>query len=507
MSSIAGGNRERPRSPVLSVRGATKSFAGVTALRDVDLQIDAGEVRGLVGENGAGKSTLIKIIAGALWPDRGRVTISGQELTRASPVLAGKLGVAVIHQERQIAPDISVMENVLCGRLPVRRIGTVNWSEAERRSRQRLRAIGLEIDPRVRAGTLSVAEHQQIEVARAIVGDARLIIMDEPTASLTATEVQKLFSVIRRLRENGCVVLYISHHIDEIFEIADTVTVMRDGRVVATETTTEIDHDRLALLMFGTDVSKLRSARRPPSTEAVATVPVVEISSLGYRDVLHDVDLSIAEGEIVCVTGGVGSGRRELARCIVGALRPTNGHVRIRGHLGGISPRHAARIGVGFIPDDRKREGLLTDLDVLENVDSTRLNLAPHPVALRRRRARRVSRVLESLNVTYKRLQAPVTELSGGNQQKTLLARLLNSDATILVLDEPTAGVDIRTKLEIYRLLREFAERGAAVLVFSSDYEEIRAIADRVIALKRGRVARRLNREVLTDDNLQHATT
>jgi len=477
------------------------------ALRDVDLQIEAGEVRGLVGENGAGKSTLIKIIAGALWPDSGRVTIAGQELTRASPRLAAKMGVAVIHQERQVAPDISVMENVLCGRLPVRRIGVVNWTAAERQSRELLRAIGLEIDPRVRAGTLSVAEHQQIEVARAMVGDARLIIMDEPTASLTATEVEKLFSVIRRLRENGCAILYISHHIDEIFEIADTVTVMRDGRVVATEGTNQLDHERLAALMFGTEVSKLRGGRRLLRTEADAGTPILQIKSLGYGDALHGVDLSIAAGEIVCVTGGVGSGRRELARCIAGALRPTSGEVRIRGSLGGISPRHAARSGVGFVPDDRKREGLLSDLDVLENVDATRLNLAPHPVALRRRRARRVGGVLERLSVTYKSLRAPVTQLSGGNQQKTLLARLLNSDATILVLDEPTAGVDIKTKLDIYRLLREFADRGAAVLVFSSDYEEIRAVADRVIALKRGRVARRLTREALTDENLQHATT
>jgi ABC-type sugar transport system ATPase subunit len=485
----------------LRLRGIRKEFPGLIAVRDVDVDVEVGEVRALVGENGAGKSTLIKIIAGAIAPSAGLVEISGERLERARPSLASALGIAVIHQDRQIGPDLSVCENVLLGRLPRRLPGMVDWPQAFRRAEALLARVGLDVDPRTAAKELSVSEHQMVEIARALGGDARIVIMDEPTASLSGGEVLQLFEVIRGLRMEGRTVIYISHHLEEVFQLADTVTVLRDGAVVGTYTAGELDPRRLTALMFGREVQRLERV----SEHARTALGELAISA---RDLvaaphLHGVSLDAHAGEIVCVTGGIGSGRRELARCLVGAETPERGEVRVGGSGERIrSPRHALRLGVGLLPGDRKLEGMLLPLDLVDNVDLTRLATSNERIALPARRRRITRELARDLRLGYGALDQPVQELSGGNQQKALLARLLAGGVKVLVLDEPTAGVDVNTKLEIYDLLRSLAKSGASLIVCSSDFEEVRLLADRVLVMRRGRIVYDIPPQQLSEERM-----
>jgi ABC-type sugar transport system ATPase subunit len=498
--SVDGGAAIAPRV-ALRLRGVRKAFPGLVAVRDVDLDVEAGEVRALVGENGAGKSTLIKIIAGAVTPTAGVVEIGGVPLAHARPSLASALSVAVIHQDRQIGADLSVCENVLLGRLPSRLPGIIDWTEAHRRTEALLARVGLDLDPRTPARQLSVSEHQMLEIARALGRDARIVIMDEPTASLTGNEVLKLFEVIRGLRIERRTVIYISHHLEEVFQLADTVTVMRDGSVVGTYPAAELDPHRLTELMFGREVNRLEQ-------EAEVAYAALGEVALSARDLvvaphLRGVSLQGHAGEILCVTGGIGSGRRELARCLVGAEAPERGEVRIGAAGERIrSPRQALRLGVGFLPDDRKLEGLLLPLDLVDNVDLSRLTIGGDRLALPGRRKRITRDLARDLRLRYSSLDQPVQELSGGNQQKALIARLLAVGVKVLVLDEPTAGVDVNTKLEIYELLRGLARQGACLIVCSSDFEEIRLLADRVLVMGRGRVVHDIPPRQLSEEHM-----
>jgi ABC-type sugar transport system ATPase subunit len=328
-----------------------------------------------------------------------------------------------------------------------------------------------------------------------------MVIMDEPTASLSGREVRRLFEVIRSLRNEGQTVVYISHHLEEVFEVADKVTVLRDGAVVGTYPATELDPHRLTELMFGRDVRRLveaAEARAPASGDVALTA-----RDLRLAPHLRGVSVTVHAGEIVCVTGGIGSGRRELARCLAGAERPQSGEVRL-GTDGPVlrSPQQALRHGVGFVPDDRKREGMLLPLDLVENIDVSRLATGSDRLALPRKRGDRVRKLAEDLRLRYGRLDQPVQELSGGNQQKALLGRLLGVDAKVLVLDEPTNGVDVSTKLEIYELLRGLVARGACLVVCSSDFEEIKLLADRVLVMRRGTVVHDIPPGELSEDRM-----
>jgi len=485
---------------LIQMRAVRKTFPGVVALRDCDFDVGFGEVRALVGENGAGKSTLIKILAGALVHDAGTVNIGGVPIERPTPALAARLGVSVIHQDRQIAPDISVAENVLLGRLPHRMFGPIDWRKAHRQARALLETVGLNIDVRRPANQLNLAQQQELELARALVGDAKVVIMDEPTASLTGGEIERLFAIVRSLRAAGQSVLYISHHLEEVFEIAETVTVMRDGQIVGTDRVESLDANRLTRLMFGRDV-KRPGSRKARSSAEEGRPAVLEVHGLCVRGALYGADLVLRKGEILGVTGGIGSGRRELARCLVGALYPDAGDVTVAGRVIR-SPGQALRRGVGFVPEDRKRDGVLPDLDLVENVDLARVAMRAPAVVRHGRRRTRVLALAQRLRIRFTRASAPITQLSGGNQQKALLARLLNVDARILVFDEPTAGVDVGTRLELYEVLRDLVAQGASVLVFSSDNEEIKLLVDRVIVLSRGRVAGELSAREITKERL-----
>ncbi len=495
------GPRGKPDTDVVVIRGITKTYPGVRALQDVSLSIRTGTVHALVGENGAGKSTLVKVITGAVIPDVGEIEVGGERVLGLTPGGSQARGISVIHQERQIAFDLSITENVLLGRLPVRRPGVIDWRRARREAEARLAQVGLEVDVRRPVRELGVGQLQALEISRALSADARLIVMDEPTSALSGPDVARLFETIRRLRDHGVAVLYISHHLEEVFEIADDVTVLRDGRRVVTRPVAGLFTDELVTLMLGRAPEELPApAGAQPAGEGRGET-VIEAHDLHLRRALHGVSLAAHRGEIICVTGAIGSGRRELARCLAGVERPDRGSVLVSGRTPR-GPRDAIRRGVVFLPEDRKREGLFLDLNVTDNICLGRMVQARTPVVSPRKQRREAATLVERLRVRTRSLSTPARLLSGGNQQKVMLSRWLEVGAGAFVFDEPTAGVDVGTKMEIYAFLRELAGRGAAIVLFSSDFEEIKLMADRVIVLRRGRIAGEVSGAEVTEDRL-----
>jgi ABC-type sugar transport system ATPase subunit len=488
-------------APALVAAGVTKTYPGVTALHGVSLRLAPGSVHALVGENGAGKSTLVKVITGAVAPDEAEIVVGGVVVSALTPRTAAALGIAVIPQERQIAFDLSVAENVLLGRLPRTPYGAVDSRLARDRAAELCRTVGVDVDVRRPVRGLGAAQLQGLEIARALALDARIVLMDEPTSALSAAEVERLFASIRALRAAGKAVLYISHHLEEIFEIADEVTVLRDGRVVVTRPVAGLDAHNLTALMIGREPEELEARVVPQEAAGAEREVSLEAIDVHRAPALRGVSLRALRGEILCVTGAVGSGRRELARCLVGVERPDQGIVLVEGRpVAG--PRDAIRHGVVFVPEDRKREGLLLELTVSDNVALGRLVVERSPLARPWRFRREAAQVVEQLHVRTPSVSTPVRLLSGGNQQKVVLGRWLNVGARTLVFDEPTAGIDVGAKVEIYRLLRDLADGGAAIVLFSSDFEEIKIMADRVIVVRRGTIAGEIPRDEISEERL-----
>ncbi len=484
---------------LLRLSAVDKRYPGVHALRSVDFGVAAGSVHALVGENGAGKSTLLKIVSGVVRPDSGEIRFDGQTYPHLSPRSAWLAGIRLVAQERQIAGDLSIIENVLLGRLPGR-YGYVSWRDARRIARERLALVGVGGDLDRPARELGVAEQQSVEIARALSSSAKLIIFDEPTAALGASEVARLFTNIRRLRDNGVGIVYVSHHLEEVFEIADTVTVMRDGSVVGTHPQVELNQQRLIEMMLGVAAEEIES-------EAVVTVRRDAPVALAARGVsvdgsLSDVTVEVRRGEIIAVTGTIGSGRRELAHVLAGLISPDAGAVEVDGRPLRGGPRAMRKAGVVYLPDDRKRSGLMLDLDIVENVGLGDLALGSTPVVRPSVRERHALKMRSQIGIKTSSIFQPVRALSGGNQQKVMLGRWVESGAKVFVFDEPTAGIDVGAKIEIYRLLRSLADKGAAIVVFSSDLEEIRHIASRVLILRRGSVAAELTNHEATEDRI-----
>jgi ribose transport system ATP-binding protein len=486
----------RDQRATLRLDRVSKSFAGAAALRDVSVEVRRGEVLALLGENGAGKSTLIKVASGVVAPDGGEVWIGDARLRRASPRAARALGVRVIHQERQIAGDLSVGENVLLDRLPGR-LGFTTRHEIERTAGAHLRRLGIYIDPSARAGELTVAAHQLVELARAVADDARLVIMDEPTASLHRQEIRSLFEIIRGLRRRDVAVLYISHHLEEVFEVADRVTVLRDGVVAGERTVTQTSPEDLISLIFGAAVRVDRTNVRgaAPAGPVDTDVAAAEMRDVHYRAVVSGITLSVAPGEILAITGNQGSGASEVAQLLAGVLRPSRGQIHHAGRR--LASRHDhTRHGVAFLPSDRKRAGLLLDRSITDNLLLSRLAQRGFPLLNGSRDQQRAARIAGEAGVRFSDLRAPVRTLSGGNQQKTILGRWLGISCRLLVFDEPTAGVDIASKVDLYGRLLALAAQGATVVFVSSDYEEISAVADRVLVMREGRIVE----EIAGDD-------
>ena len=484
---------------MLRLHGVEKSFPGVRALKGVDLLVKPGTVHALLGENGAGKSTLIKVASGGLRPDAGVIEVGGREMV-LTPKSARKAGIRVLHQERQIAWTRSVADNVLIDAPARSRWGLVTAGAAHREAARRLERVGVDLDPRAPAWTLTVAQLQLLELARAVTDGAQILIMDEPTASLHRSEVQQLFRVVRQVRDSGVAVVYISHHLDEVLELADEYSVLRDGSAVASGSMGGVTMPDLVRHIFGNDVSMTRE----DIYEGTAVEPgetVIELREASFGSAVRSASMKVRRGEVVVVTGAVGCGSKEVSLLMSGAVRPTSGTVEIKGRAR-LGRRRAVRDGVGYLPADRKRQGLMLDRSVADNALLAEGSGRGWAAATNRSSIGRAHDVCNALGVKTNDVRAAVRGLSGGNQQKVILARWLNAGSDVLILDEPTAGIDIPSKVDIYRGLRQQAAQGMAVAFVSTEYQEIGCVADRVLVMRDGEVVGELAGHEATEERL-----
>ncbi|MEU5380780.1 MULTISPECIES: sugar ABC transporter ATP-binding protein [unclassified Streptomyces] len=494
---------------MLAVTGLCKSFPGVRALSDVDFTAHAGEVHALVGENGAGKSTLIKVLTGVYRPDAGEVTYNGTPVRFATPLQAQQAGISTIYQEVNLVPLMSVARNLLLGREPRGRLRLIDFGRMHREADETLRSLGIRVDVRRPLRELGVGAQQMVALARAVAVDARVVIMDEPTSSLEPREVSTLFEVIRTLRERGIAVVYVSHRMEELYEICDAVTVLRDGTVVHTGRLADLDRLHLVSLMLGREIGEVRreGLTKFAGSHDAAAEPVLEAARLTVRHRLHGVSLSLRPGEVVGLGGLLGSGRSETARAIAGALPVDGGRVVVAGApvRTGSTPA-AIRAGISLLPEDRKTEGIVPGLSVRENIALAALpGLSRFGLVDDARIDRIVDTFMKRLRIRASSSHQKVSELSGGNQQKVLLARWLALHPKVLLLDEPTRGIDVGAKAEVQALVDELADEGLAVLLISSDTEELIEGSDRVVVLKDGAVVRELTGDAVTEDELMRA--
>lgn len=498
-----------PPRPVLRIRGVRKSYGPTQVLHGVDLTGRAGEVLAVVGANGAGKSTLIKILAGAERMSAGELQLDGQEVELRSPHDAHTHGIRTVHQELTLVPELSVTENLLMGHFPRRLGGLIDWKAAHRRARALLDGIGYgAIDPRVKAGRLTVARQQMVEIAKALVsegGEPRVLVLDEPSAVLAGSDLEALFALIRRLQERGVLIVYVSHRLAEVTELATSIVVIKDGRVVAETTPDRTDENELIRLMAGRPAGQLYPARRPADGDTL-----LDVTDLSRTGEFSDVSFSLRAGEITGLFGLVGSGRSELARCVFGAEPARSGAIRAPGSeaVRFRSPREAIAAGLALVTEDRKRTGLVLGLSTAENIGLTTLRTTTRgPLLDTARRRRDVVSMVDRLDIRPAHsAKLPVRTLSGGNQQKAVLAKWLLTGPRVLLLDEPTRGVDMATRAEIYRMLDELARDGMAILLISSDLTEVLGATDRVLVMHEGRIAAELPSEGTTEDTvLAHA--
>ncbi|HTJ67753.1 MAG TPA: sugar ABC transporter ATP-binding protein [Actinospica sp.] len=492
------------RVPVLALEGVSKSFGAVRALRSVSLSLYGGEAHAIAGENGAGKSTLIKVLAGVHRPDEGTVLLDGKPVEFAGPADARDAGVAVIYQEPTLFPDLTVAENIFMGRQPRRSLGRVDHRAVRDAATGLFRRLGVAMDPDRPARGLSIADQQLVEIAKALSFDARVLIMDEPTAALTGSEVARLFAVVRTLREQGAAVLFISHRLEEVFELCQQVTTLRDGAWVASEPVEGLTESDLVERMVGRALDELY----PKQDTTVGSV-ALEVSRLTREGVFTDVSFTVRSGEIVGLAGLVGAGRSEVARAVFGVDRWDAGSVTVGGReLRPGSPSLAMAAGLALVPEDRRAQGLVMEMTIERNIGLSGLK-ATSRAGLMNRRAER-DRALDwatKLQVKYARLGDLVGTLSGGNQQKVVLAKWLATNPSVLIVDEPTRGIDVGTKAEVHRLLSSLAAEGVAILMISSDLPEILGMADRVLVMHEGRLAAEIPRAAATEQSVMAAAT
>ena len=488
----------RPAPSLLSVRAIEKSFPGVRALSGVSFDVAKGEVHALLGENGAGKSTLIKVVSGVFPPDRGEVIVDGKPVNLQRPDDARRAGVATIYQELLLFPDLTVAENIFMGHAPRARFGRLDWRAMREKTKELLASLeihDLQADGIV--GSLSVGNRQRVEILRALSQDARILIMDEPTAALTEYDVTRLFDIVRKLKARGVAVIYISHKLDEIFAIADRVTVLRDGAHVATKRVADTDAAELVQLMVGRKIESLFPKVTVPIGE-----PVLEVKDLERRPLTRKVSLTVRAGEIVGLAGLVGSGRSELAQTIFGVTPAEGGEIRIRGRAVDIrSPAQARALGIAYVPEDRGTQGLVRPMTVRENFSLAALGKVAFAGFIDRAAERKLAdEGVKRFAVKTSSLEQVVGKLSGGNQQKIVLGKWLANRPQILILDEPTRGIDVGAKAEIHRLMGELAAQGLAVLMISSELPEVLGMSDRVLVMREGRIVAEFPRDEATQE-------
>lgn len=491
------------KSAVLSVEDAAKNFGGVKALVRAGLTLFPYEIHALLGENGAGKSTLLKTLAGVHRLDAGSITLNGKAFVQGSTRLAREQGIAVIYQEPNLFPDLTLAENVFAGRQPIKN-GSVDWKFMENESRQLFSQLGVTLNPLSRARGLSIADQQIVEIAKAISTQANVIVMDEPTAALSSKEVERLFSVARKLRNQGCAVVFVSHRLDEVFALCDRITIMRDGSTVSSAVISEIDEPQVIRAMVGRDVSELF-----PKMDAKIGEVVLDVQNLSRDGQFEDVSFSVRAGEIVALAGLVGSGRSEVARAIFGVDSYDAGSISVNGAaLKAGSPLEAMSAAIALVPEDRRQQGLFMPTSIAKNAAITMLASIRKGFILRASAERKIAdQWTKILQTKYASIDDPVERLSGGNQQKVVLAKWLATNPLLLIVDEPTRGIDVGTKSEVHKLLSQKAQEGLAVLMISSELPEVLGMADRVLIMREGHIVREFSRQEATSENVIAAAT
>lgn len=486
--------------PVLSIKEVSKSFSGVQVLKDIHLNLYPGEVHCLIGENGAGKSTLIKIISGAYQPDGGTIIYLGNTLKNIAPRWARENGINTIYQEIDLIPSLSVAENISLGNEPLTRNGDIDWNASRLKAKKILEDMGeTTIDVDAAVGSLKVAYQQMVAIAKALSLNSKVLILDEPTAVFSSSEVDLLFAIIERLKSQGIALLYISHHLDEIFRIGDRVTILRDGTLVRTGCIDEFNKAQLVKAMVGRDIDfSIRNGHGSTNEE------VLRVESLNRSGTVRDVSLTLHKGEIVGVAGLVGAGRTEMARLIVGADAPDSGQIYLRGKQIKVgSPTHALTLGIGMLPESRKEEGLVLIRSVTEN--------AGYSLVARRegfgfvawgKIREEIYKILKAIEIRPAKPNLQVYLMSGGNQQKVVLAKMLTANCDVIILDEPTRGVDVGARMEIYKVMYELKKQGKAILMISSDLPEILTQSDRILVMAKGSIVGELSCAEATEEKV-----
>jgi len=490
---------------LLEMNSISKRFPGVLALDEVSFNLEEGEVHGLLGENGAGKSTLIKILAGDYSKDEGSIVISGREVEFHSPSDSQARGISVIYQELNTLDTLSVAENIFVGNLPRKAgIRTVDWKTLNRNAKNVLDRMLVDINPKKIVGDLTVHEKQIIEIAKAIYKDARILVMDEPTAALGEKDTVSLFNIIRSLKLQGVGVIYISHRLKEIFEITDRVTVLRDGRLIGTEYTKETENEKLITMMVGRELKDMYPKREVPIGE-----PLIEIKGLNIKGIVEDISFQVRSGEIVGLFGLLGSGRQNIIRALYGIDECESGDIFIDGSSVSIdTPATALKKRMGFMPIDRKLEGLALTLTVSNNITMANIdNLGSGTLIDRDLERKNAQKWVSDVKIKTPSLETGVNSLSGGNQQKIVLAKLLETGSRIFIMNEPTRGIDVGAKVDIYQMMENLCENGAGIIMISSELPEMLAMADRILIISKGRITAEFDREEATQEKLLHAAT
>ena len=494
-------------APLLQMQAIDKSFPGVQALRAAQFDVRPGEVHALIGENGAGKSTLIKIVSGVYQPDTGDMTLDGRAVHFNNPREAQRAGIATIYQELGLYPELSVAENIFMGHAPTRKRGffhAVDWERMEQEAESLLAELNIHnLDVQAKVGTLNVGNRQRVEIAKALSLDARILIMDEPTAALSEADVEQLFSIVRLLRERGVSIIYISHRLNEVFELADRVTVLRDGEYIGTQDVGQTSESQLISMMVGRTIDNLF----PKQAAAIGDV-VLDVRGLNRPPLTQDISFSVRAGEIVGLAGLVGSGRSETAQVIFGVLPAESGEIWLGGEKVEIhKPSEAVAHGIGYVPEDRGHQGLVREMTIRENTSMAVLESVSRNTFINRAKERLLANhSIKQLSIRATGPDQIVNKLSGGNQQKVVVSKWLASDPKLLIMDEPTRGVDVGAKSEIHRLMSQLAaEEGLAILMISSELPEILGMSDRILVMREGRLVGEFSRADATQESIAHA--
>ena len=490
---------------ILELKGITKQFPGVLALDKVSIDLHEGEVLGLVGENGAGKSTLIRILAGDYTKDAGRIVMNGETVDFHSPSDSQNMGIRVIYQDLNTLDTLSVAENIFVGALPrTRKMRIVDWKKLFADASAVLARMEVDIDPKDVVGNLSVHEKQMVEIARAISQEAAILVMDEPTAALGEKDTESLFNIVRKLKSRGVAIIYISHRLEEVFQITDRITVLRDGEKIGTVSTPETDKESLISMMVGRELDDFYQKRQLPVGPTL-----LEVKHLTIKGIIDDISFDLKSGEIVGLFGLMGSGRLNVVNALFGIEKIDSGRIEIEGKPLSINgPSQALKLGMGFMPVDKKLEGLALDLSVSSNIIMANVdNIGRWGLLNRRLEMRKARKWVDDVNIKTPAMRTPASNLSGGNQQKIVLAKLLETGSRVFLMNEPTRGIDVGAKADIYRMMECLCEAGAGIVMLSSDMLEMLSMADRIYVISEGRITGEFSRRQADQETLLHAAT